>query len=283
MANDSKTSLSIIVAVGDHNQFLPNFLKAVQNNFDLKHEFVFVVDTQENLQSVTNFFSDFCANYKVLVGTFGNPGAVRNAGLQVCTGEWITFHDVDDLPYIQNLKLLLHECQAGNFDIGCGVFDTLDYQTGENLETFKWTSSPILDVAYRPGIWRMIFNRKVINNIQFMESSMGEDQHFLMKIGFAGQKILFSSIHVYTYMQNVPNQLTSQKKKVLELKQVVEAEKKILYQNKSIAINCFNSTLIMRQMITLLKHGVLPSVDIKLLIALAKGMINCSLSKKVNQ
>ena len=283
MAYDSKNSLSIIVAVGNHNQFLPNFLKAVQKNFDPKHEFVFVVDTEENLQTVSNFFSDFYANYKILVGTFGNPGAVRNAGLQVSTGEWKTFHDVDDTPHIQNLNLLLHECQVGNFDIGCGVFDTLDYQTGQNLETFKWTSRPILDVAYRPGIWRMIFNHKVINNVQFMESSMGEDQHFLMNIDFAGQKILFSSRHVYTYMQNVPNQLTSQKRKIVELKQVVEAEKKILYQNKSIAISCFNSILIMRQIITLLKHGVLPSVDIKLLIALAKGMTYCLLPKKVNQ
>ena len=247
--------LSVIVAVGDYERFLKNYLNYVESEAVDQIEFIFIVNTWNKIDLVREFFIDSVLNYKIICGLYDNPGAARNAGLEVCEGRWVTFHDVDDHPFIGNILDLTCMAIAGEYEIGCGRFMSSSFQYNEPLNTFRWTKKKFADVARRPGIWRMVFQREILIDQKFLFLSMGEDQHYLMQIGFAGKRILFSNLMVYNYKLGVPNQLTGNKKKLLDLIAVQESERELLKKIANREELYFATNLMLRQSITLLKHS----------------------------
>jgi glycosyltransferase involved in cell wall biosynthesis len=259
MLDDEEPLLSIIVAVGDYQRFLSSYLGSIPDVNSNRIEFIFVVNTDEKQARLHKYFEGFQARYIVVCGNYDNPGSARNAGIALSHGKWITFHDVDDEPYIDHILDLATLLENSEYEIGCGTFITTTYGEKTVVETFKWSRKKINDVARRPGIWRMLFKREIVINERFLPLSMGEDQHFLFLIRFATRRVMFSNLQIYNYKVGVPNQLTSNKSKYHDLIKVQEQEKLLIKEVNDYIEVKFMSRMILRQGITLLKAYISPA------------------------
>lgn len=163
-----------------------------------------------------------------LSGTFGSPGAARNAGLERVESKFVCFWDSDDLPLPQSIIPQL-ETYTEDYDILVGQYVRTSNHT-KNMQHLKSKDCSINDVAMNPGLWRMIFRRDFISSVKFKKMHMGEDQLFLAEIMSLKPRMCFTNTLFYKYFVGHPGQLTQSPAAISEL---IDAFRGILTLRKS--------------------------------------------------
>lgn len=194
------------------------------------------------------------SNCKVLEGNFGGPGSARNAGISHCKSEWITFWDSDDFVYVNEYLTSIQNLDS-TIDLLVGNYEIHDIRNSSTITRLLPTSDPLTSLAMNPGIWRMVFRRDAIGNIQFPNLQMAEDQVFICRFLSQNPKIIFTDRVLYRYFIGNESQLT---RNTAALKDLSEASKLTLdvLGNSKNSNSTFTAILFERQIITGIKNGV---------------------------
>ena len=218
MVSEPNCTLSIVVPVHNMAGRLGNLESAVKKSreFQLPIQFILIqdgkdVETQNELNALAGTYGLFYRQIDV-----SSPGLARNAGIELCTSEWVTFWDSDDLGNPFEVVQAIQNAPAGT-KVVVGSYREFDSNSGTTSKVYA-PSKSINYLMLNPGIWRFAFKRDFISNKRFPEESMGEDQVFLAKLKIDTREWVLSKTLFYTYFTNVPNQLTSSPDKVMELK-----------------------------------------------------------------
>jgi glycosyltransferase involved in cell wall biosynthesis len=150
-----------------------------------------------------------------LSGTYGSPGAARNAGLDRADSKFVCFWDSDDLPLPQSIVSNL-ETYSEDCDVLVGQYVRCSNHS-EGLKTIKSNDSSFQDVAMNPGLWRMVFRRDLISSVRFQKMRMGEDQLFLAEVMSRKPRVSFTISVFYNYFVGHPGQLTQRQDAIVEL------------------------------------------------------------------
>ncbi len=185
---------------------------------DLGMEVILVHDyrdheTQTQLEAICVNFPN--SRISLHSGKFGSPGAARNFGLKQSTSKYVVFWDSDDLPKPQGLVGEVAR-RDGAFDILVGQY-LIKHKQAKSSDSRKSSDYDLNAIAYSPGLWRMVFLKKQINDIEFDNMKMGEDQVFLGKCLKRAQKICFTETLFYEYFLEIEGQLTGSRNSRLEL------------------------------------------------------------------
>lgn len=244
--------LSVVVPIGSFSAVNSRLSEWNLENLPTNLELILVLDG-ENSESA--FCRTDISSYlklpfvKVVSGNFGAPGLARNAGMELCAGEWIAFWDVDDIPDVDEI---LHQVAQVEMDeeVLVGQFEIIDSQSCLSLERSSTKNS--WGLAKDPGLWRVVFRRKSIAGIRFVSGKMGEDQDFLIQTGFWEKKVKFVDKNFYKYFVNQNQQLTSSTSNISDLKAI------LLRTLNSLNLDRNNDVLRIfaaRQLITIFKRG----------------------------
>lgn len=243
--------LTAIVPVSDmagrlHN--LENWLKKIHH---LDIQVIIVHDyrdskTEKELLSILEALNS--QRIVFLTGTFGSPGAARNAGLERVQSKFVCFWDSDDLPDPQSIV-----SELAIYSEVCDVLVGQYLRCSEHSVGFKQIKSldtSLRDVAMNPGLWRMVFCREFISSIRFQKMRMGEDQLFLSEVVSQKPRISFTNTVFYNYNVGHPEQLTQNLTAISELheafRQILNLRKKAngkQFEFYSIIISRMNLTL----------------------------------------
>jgi glycosyltransferase involved in cell wall biosynthesis len=191
------------------------------------------------------------SSHQLLEGVFGNPGSARNAGCEMANGDWIAFWDADDVVNPRAIESLIEDSESNGARIAIGNFKVIQ----ENCEdkTFPLSNGDPAEISKMPGIWRFIFKREVIKDIEFPPLRMGEDQIFLLRSKIYDQKIEIGKASTYSYFKGNQGQLTTEQDSVSDLKQVREFTKEMATsfrgKNRNLAIR-----FLIRQTLSLRKY-----------------------------
>jgi glycosyltransferase involved in cell wall biosynthesis len=186
---------------------------------------------------------------RIIEKTFKSAGLARNAGLEVAQAEWILFWDSDDEPDVSVLQKFLERPNKSNFEVFVFNFRIEENGAFTTIQTRSWR-----ELAFQPGIWRMVFSKSTVSGHLFPNFPMGEDQHFLAELELPHRRIDFINQNLYTYKIGITGQATSSKSNMLRVKESLLALNEIRNQQKGDNFE-FSSILFWRQSLTLLKRG----------------------------
>jgi glycosyltransferase involved in cell wall biosynthesis len=157
-------------------------------------------------------------------GFFGGPGPARNYGLTLADAPYVAFWDSDDVPELCSQIRMLQVIYKSDFDVIIGGYSRRNLGTDQiNFKSPKpetWEK----DVALELGIWRMIFRKSFLQQVQFPSIRLGEDQVFFLRVLQLSPRVFAFSERVYEYTSNTGKQLTSKKSiRILDLRLTLEA------------------------------------------------------------
>lgn len=164
----------------------------------------------------------------------------RNRGLDVSTGDFITFVDSDDLLLPNALEVLLTTMNQYKADMVEGkmvrgkVYDSANYSNQLKTEIFS-PSEALADVLYQnklqPSVCGKLFKKDLFKNLKFEKSLLYEDLNIFYKIIDQCRKILWIDFPVYFYRNTDGSILNSWKPQRLDVLKVTENIENYIAEN----------------------------------------------------
>ena len=243
----NKPLLSVIVPLTRMAGRLANLETWLSESFGFPISIVIVHDIRDPYTGIE--LEELVRNYnhldiEVIEGIFGAPGLARNAGLESPLATWTTFWDADDLPNPHEVFAAI--AQAGSdTEVVIGNFTINTAKGSANVEH----DAGINNVAFNPGLWRMIFRSSILEGASFSSARMGEDQLFLIDLNLGSRNICFSNKFVYQYFQGDPMQLTSNQESINEVEETLTLVSKRMKNDDKLK-NVFSQIVLMRLLTT---------------------------------
>lgn len=262
------TQLTAVIPISNY-KFNADNLEAILRRASLFGiEVILVLDNQPKsalyaLREITKLLK---IDAKIVQVNFNNPGSARNSGKRLATRKWVAFWDCDDLPKIEEIIKLIEEAEISHASLAIGNFEIENVRSHSLVIQDLHLKSPQIVTGLNPGVWRMVFLRSALENIDFPDLSMGEDQVFFQRVINKEIDIIFRNYIVYRYRTGIKNQLTSSdnhKKDIIAAHELAVAEYNPYGVFRQIA-----NTMLLRQELTILKYKRSPA-KVKLLVAIS--------------
>lgn len=252
--------LSIVVPITNSANKLQKLELWLSQSIELKYNIEVILihdkrdeETSLELSQIANKYSKML-NIKLFEKPIGSPGITRNFGFKLATSKWIVFWDVDDIPNLANVYSELMDPENNYYDAIVGHFSISNESRAIIFEEKAFMKDEIELIIRNPGLWRFIFKKDSINNIEFKNYFMGEDQIFILDFLLTLPKIKYVNLNFYTYFTGNVNQATRNPQKINQLSLVID-----YLQENSIKSNDEQQSLIMKflasQYLTIFKRG----------------------------
>lgn len=226
--------ISIIVPVYKVELYLENCINSIINQSYKNLEIILVDDgSPDKCPEICDELAKKDKRIKVIHKNNAGVSAARNSGLDIATGDFITFVDSDDtIEPVMYEKLVLKQ-QENDYDLTFAryCFEENNKKTkvleeslqslcdNYDLKLFFNHTSPttkddfiIIDKNIMCNIWRVLFKKEVIANIRFPENiKYMEDFVFMINI-FLSKKLKLAFINEYLYNYLVRNSSASRDK-----------------------------------------------------------------------
>ena len=214
--------ISIIVPLYNIVEYLPRCVNSILSQTYGDFELILVDDGSTDLSG------ELCDQYmiadkRVRVLHKQNEGVskARNCGLEMATGDWITFIDGDDYVVPQYLDILLRTALDNDCLMSCCnmVFQNQD---GINYKTAFMNSAVLQNVEILQGYFcegalktqfygpvNKLFHKSIIRDIVFEDYALGEDILFIYEVLNKISTVAFAGEIGYHYIKRTDSATTS--------------------------------------------------------------------------
>lgn len=206
-------NLSVVIPLRNMSGRLNNLFTEIRYLVAEDTQIILVDDgsSDDTSNEITDFIlkNRFQEKIVFINAKFGGPGAARNVGKDKATRNWVCFWDADDKRNLDLMKATMNL----TFDADLIITDFQKIYTVENLEVTKHSVFPFAthDLLVNGGLWRVVFNSKIIKNIDFLNLMIGEDLIFLARVLDLSPEISRISQVTYFYHVGQEAQITSGK------------------------------------------------------------------------
>lgn len=209
-----KPLISIIVPIYKVEPYLRRCLDSIINQTYTNLEIILVDDGSPD--SCPQICDEYAASDKRIVVIHKKNGGLsdaRNAGLDVCKGEYVSFVDSDDWiadSFVENLIQVIYQRNA---DIGIVNFvrtsisftATIKIESSPNTEELSpqqsvkklWSKDNVTFVI----ACGKIYKTTLFSNIRFPKGKVHEDEYTTYKLLYSAHKTVFLNAPLYFYFQ----------------------------------------------------------------------------------
>lgn len=203
--------ISVIVPVYNTGKYLERCLNSILNQTYQDMEIILVDDgsTDDSLQKC-HLYASKDARIRVIHKENGGQSSARNAGLDVCRGDYISFVDSDDWIELDMYSMLIDQLEqydadlavSGRYDVyensdqktvgkffgKSGVFDALELLP--KMAIGQLSDFSVCDKLHRRCLWE---------NIRFPEGEIYEDFAVMYKVLLAANSVVLCDKPLYNY------------------------------------------------------------------------------------
>lgn len=212
--------ISIIVPVYKVEKYLPKCIDSILTQSYSDFELVLVDDgSPDGSSAICDVYARKDPRIRVIHKSNGGVSSARNAGLEIATGEYVTFCDSDDYYTCNWLEDLLEAAQSQKADVVVGNFqiayenDTLGSVSNRETGVFvlpteesriRYCIDKLFGDKHGWEIWARLFRRSIIadNNIRFCETcgNFAEDLGFVLEYTLYAERIVVIPEVGYRYL-----------------------------------------------------------------------------------
>lgn len=206
--------ISIIVPVYQAEAFLSQCLDSLCSQTYANLEIILVNDgSRDNSGKICDAYAEKDPRIKVIHTSNGGVSAARNAGLELITGQYLTFVDSDDYISPDAVEVLLERIKADGTDLAVGQVVKVDDQGVQLTANYSWMTDTVMtrEEAFRHlGSEKefpcyaccKLYRRGVFDGIRFPALTCGEDLWVWPLVLDRCEKISVLSRVVYSYLQH---------------------------------------------------------------------------------
>lgn len=201
--------LSVIIPCYNVQEYLSKCIDSVIDNELNDIEIILVNDGSKD--DTLKIIKEYKKKYKDIIKIVDqeNQGLsmARNAGIEVSTGEYITFLDSDDYVDSKMYSTMLEKAYESNFDlVVCGVKMLYsDHELNVNSGVVKDCNSKeeVKEVMYNfyPAACNKLYKREVIGDLRFKKGVWFEDVEFMYRLLPHVKSIGIVNEYYYYYLQ----------------------------------------------------------------------------------
>lgn len=256
------TKISIIIPVYNAENYIIRCLDSIRNQTYKNYEVIIIDD--ESKDNSWNLLSEYAAdnqpiNFRIFKNEINRgPSITRNIGMDLATGDYIFFMDIDDA-LVDNLSLqYFAEATENDPDmvIGKTRFLQKDEPKESNYHTLKNTKNTYQDNEVVDGFlsgqwavppWNKLYKSSFLkdNQLRFPDNLLHEDELWAFETAIAARKVNFLDFETYNYyslsnagsitammdLKNIEHYL------IILTKKLEIAQKKDLYQKTELIGN----------------------------------------------
>ncbi len=210
--------ISVIVPVYKVEKYLDKCIESIVNQTYQNLEILLVDDgSPDNCPQMCDKWAQQDSRIRVIHQKNGGLADARNAGLNIITGDYITFVDSDDWIDSDMMECLKNNLEENGADIACIDFyfeyldkDTLRCATTPFVSESKQIAADYILDKIRPEVCGKIYKADLIKNHRFnIENKYGEDLPFNYAVIKNAKKFINLGVCKYHYLQNSGNSLTT--------------------------------------------------------------------------
>lgn len=217
--------VSVIVPVYRVENYLRTCVDSIlaQTYSDLE---VILVDdgSPDGCPAICDEYAQQDARVRVIHQKNAGLSAARNAGLDLCQGEYITFIDSDDFVHPRFVELLLNACLKEHCPIAISDFKSVPVDADGKEACFSFTDIPshritgrnaclmIGDPAHWTRIvtaWGKLYHRSLFAAERFPVGRINEDEALTYKLFYPQASLILCDVPLYFYRSN-PASITGQ-------------------------------------------------------------------------
>ena len=210
--------ISVIVPVYKVELYLHTCIDSVLNQIYKNLELILVDDgSPDNCPIICDEYAAKDIRVKVIHKENGGLSSARNAGLDIATGDYISFLDSDDFWHKDYLTILLNMCMKYNADIAQCSFvrgnETVFPEIKKDVTIKSFDNHSIFLKGYAKIIvWCKLYKRYLIDGIRMPVGKINEDDYTTWKFYYRAKKIVLTNQSLYYYTVNENSIMANQMK-----------------------------------------------------------------------
>ena len=206
------SKLSVIVPIYNTESYLERCVNSIINQTYEDLEIILVNDgSNDGSLAICKNYEKVDNRIKVIDKENGGLSSARNAGLDVCTGDYISFVDSDDFLETDIYEKLIADMVTEDASVGCMQIKSVDEETYRQIyvdeipneylgvKSGQWYLEKVCQRKVTESVCSKIFKREVINNERFAIGKLNEDFLFLINALINVDKILLTKHVGYNY------------------------------------------------------------------------------------
>ena len=202
--------VTVIIPVYQVEEYLEDCIKSIIRQTYGELEIILVDDgSTDNSPQICDQYAQMDSRIKVIHKANGGLSSARNAGIDICTGKYVTFVDSDDVVADVMIEEMLNLANQEHAEIvKIGVIRKNNYS--ENIAISKdyatYSGDGALSLLFRSNSQIVcgcgkLFTREVIGNIRFPIDRYYEDEYFTPRMYLRAKRVVLSESEYYFYMQ----------------------------------------------------------------------------------
>ena len=202
--------VSVIIPVYKVEKFLRQCIQSVLAQTHSALEIILIDDgSPDSCGEICEEYAALDSRIRVIHKKNGGLSSARNAGLEVASGEYITFIDSDDFVAENYIETLLKWCIDSGVDIACGGF--AEYHTGEKIATYEAERDPEILTAEKfleamlyqhtgdNSVWGKLYRKSVFDGLRFTQGILYEDLDIIYKAILRVKNVAWGKTPLYYY------------------------------------------------------------------------------------
>lgn len=246
--------VSVVIPIYNVEKYLNKCLDSVISQSYKNLEIILVNDgSKDGSKQICEKYKRIDKRIVLINQENGGLSDARNKGIQIATGEYITFIDSDDYIHKDMIKELIYNAINTDADISiCGyktVFEDLktdDLLTDVDIQIIN--SEELINNFYNKFslniivAWAKIYKRSLFEDIRYPKGKIHEDEFIAHRLVYISKKIVYTPKKMYYYRIN-PNSITGKKFNKKRLDKIEALENRLNFSKEKKLESLYINTL----------------------------------------
>lgn len=206
--------MSVIISVYKVEDYLDKCVNSIVNQTYKNLEIILVDDgSPDNCPAMCDEWAKKDKRIKVIHKQNGGLSSARNAGLDICTGDYIMFVDSDDYCALNICEVLLNQLEKNDADFSMCMaqkFDE-DHQVeviqNQQSEVSVYSGMDVIEQVYYTNIpyimtaWGKLYKKELFNNLRYPVGKLHEDEFIIANLLHITKRFVYVTDYLYFYLQ----------------------------------------------------------------------------------